>query len=82
MNRLLMQVGQGNLRIEARLRRGDELQAFFDTFTQMVSGLRAFEKRQLDDVEAAIKALERGDKGSTAESLERVRKAIREATGE
>jgi nitrogen fixation/metabolism regulation signal transduction histidine kinase len=82
MNRLLMQVGQGNLRIEARLRRGDELQAFFDTFTHMVSGLRAFEKRQLDDVEAAIKALERGDKGSTAASLERVRKAIREATGE
>ena len=38
MKRLLKQVGQGNLRVEARLRKGDELQDFFDTFTQMVAG--------------------------------------------
>jgi nitrate/nitrite-specific signal transduction histidine kinase len=79
MSRLLSQVGKGNLRVEARLRKGDELQAFFDTFTQMVSGLRDFEKRRLDDVEAAIEALERSDKKDTLVLLERVRKGIREA---
>lgn len=82
MNRLLAQVGKGNLQVDARLRRGDELKAFFDTFTQMVSGLRDFEKRQLDDVDAAIEALDAGDQGKADASLQRVRKAIREAMGE
>jgi nitrate/nitrite-specific signal transduction histidine kinase len=82
MNRLLAQVGSGNLRVDARLRRGDELKAFFDTFTQMVAGLRNFEGRHLADVEAAIQALERGDKEEATRALERMREAIREAMGE
>jgi nitrogen fixation/metabolism regulation signal transduction histidine kinase len=82
MNRLLKQVGEGNLRVEARLRKGDELQAFFETFTHMVSGLRDFEKRQLHEVEAALKALERGEAREATAHLQRVRKAICEATGE
>jgi signal transduction histidine kinase len=79
MTRLLEQVGSGNLCVDARLRRGDELQAFFDTFTQMVSGLRDFERRQLADIELAVEALERGDKQDAADAIERVRKAIRAA---
>jgi nitrogen fixation/metabolism regulation signal transduction histidine kinase len=79
MTRLLAQVGSGNLRVEARLRRGDELKAFFDTFTQMVSGLRDFERRQLADVEAAVSALERGNKQDAADAIQRVEKAIRAA---
>jgi nitrogen fixation/metabolism regulation signal transduction histidine kinase len=82
MKRLLAQVGRGNLRVEERLRRGDELKAFFEAFTQMVSGLRAFEKGQLAQIEAAIGAIERGDKADAAKSLQRVREAIREAIGE
>jgi nitrogen fixation/metabolism regulation signal transduction histidine kinase len=82
MNRLLAQVGTGNLHVDARLRRGDELKAFFDTFTQMVSGLRDFQKRQLDDVDAAVEALDAGDQGKADASLHRVRKAIRDAMGD
>ena len=79
MKRLLKQVGDGHLHVEARLRRGDELTDFFDTFTQMVQGLRQMESRQLQDVEAAIKALEGGSREETAAALGRVRDAMNHA---
>ena len=82
MSRLLAQVGSGNLRVDARLRRGDELKAFFDTFTQMVAGLRDYERKHLADVEAALKALERGDKDGAARALQQIQAAIRQAIGE
>ncbi len=82
MKLLLRQVGEGDLHVGARLRRGDELKAFFDTFTQMVSGLRERERRRLGEVEGAISALERCDTTEAALALERVRKAIRETMGE
>ncbi|HZU82782.1 MAG TPA: hypothetical protein VE987_07695 [Polyangiaceae bacterium] len=82
MKRLLRQVGEGDLRVEARLRRGDELKGFFDEFTRMVAGLRDLDRRQLEEVEAAIQALERGDRGDAAVSLQRVRRVIRDAIGE
>ncbi len=77
MKRLLKQVGQGNLRVESRLRKGDELQDFFDAFTGMVAGLRDMEKKQLDDLEKALSALERGAKDDANTSLARVREAMR-----
>jgi methyl-accepting chemotaxis protein len=79
MKRLLRQVGSGHLHVDARLRRGDELTDFFDTFTQMVEGLRSMESRQLEDVEAAIKALEGGSKDEAAAALGRVRDAMNQA---
>jgi nitrogen fixation/metabolism regulation signal transduction histidine kinase len=82
MTQLLREVGKGNLHVAAHLRRGDELQDFFDTFTQMVSGLQDQEKRRLADVEAGIKAIERGDTSEAGVALDRVRRAIREAIGE
>jgi nitrogen fixation/metabolism regulation signal transduction histidine kinase len=79
MKRLLKQVGQGSLRVEARLRKGDELQDFFDAFTHMVAGLRTMEKKQLDDVDKAIDALQRGAKDDAQASLGRVREAMKSA---
>jgi methyl-accepting chemotaxis protein len=79
MKRLLKQVGDGHLHVDARLRRGDELTDFFDTFTQMVQGLRQMECKQLEDVEAAIKALEGGSQGDAAAALGRVRDAMNHA---
>lgn len=79
MKRLLKQVGDGHLHVDARLRRGDELTDFFDTFTQMVQGLRQMESRQLQDVEAAIKALEGGSQVDAAAALGRVRDAMNHA---
>jgi len=77
MKRLLKQVGQGNLKVDARLRKGDELQDFFDAFTQMVAGLREMEKKQLAQVDQAIAAVEGDKKDEAAESLANVREAMK-----
>ena len=79
MTRLLKQVGEGNLHVDARLRKGDELRDFFETFTRMVGGLRAIEKRQLSEIEGALAARERGSKDDAAAALARVRTAMKTA---
>jgi nitrogen fixation/metabolism regulation signal transduction histidine kinase len=79
MKGLLAKVGKGSLKVEARLRKGDELQDFFDAFTSMVSNLRKFQKKQLDDVELAIAAVERGEKDEAKASLGRVRDTMNTA---
>lgn len=79
MKKLLKQVGDGNLHVETRLRKGDELRDFFDAFARMVASLRESEARQLQDVDAAFAALESGSKEDAAVALGRVRDAMREA---
>jgi nitrogen fixation/metabolism regulation signal transduction histidine kinase len=79
IKRLLGQVGQGNLRVEARLRKGDELRDFFEAFTKMVANLRTLEKQQLDYVDKAIDAVDRGAKDDAKVSLGKVRDAMRAA---
>lgn len=77
MKRLLRQVGEGDLHVEAHLRRGDELQDFFDVFTQMVDNLRSFESQQLVEVEAAVAALEKGAPDDARAALLRVRETMK-----
>jgi nitrogen fixation/metabolism regulation signal transduction histidine kinase len=79
MKKMLRQVGEGNLHVEARLRKGDELQDFFDAFTQMLAGLRKFERKQLDELEAAMGALARGEKDDAVASVGRVHDAVKHA---
>jgi methyl-accepting chemotaxis protein len=79
MTRLLKQVGEGNLHVDARLRKGDELRDFFETFTRMVGGLREIEKRQLAEIEGAISALDRGAKDDALGALDRVRQTMKKA---
>jgi hypothetical protein len=79
MKRLLKQVGDGRLNVDARLRRGDELQDFFDAFTQMVASLRKSEAQQLADVEAALGALAGGRNDEASSALARVRDAMNRA---
>lgn len=47
MKRLLREVGEGKLILKERLRKGDELQHFFETFEQTVHRLR---QRQMDEI--------------------------------
>jgi nitrogen fixation/metabolism regulation signal transduction histidine kinase len=77
MKRLLKQVGTGDLHVDARLRKGDELQDFFDAFTDMVASLRAFEAGQLDQIESGLAAMDRGENAAGLASLRRVRDAMR-----
>jgi methyl-accepting chemotaxis protein len=79
MKKLLKRVGEGHLQVDARRRKGDELVDFFDSFTQMVSGLREMETHQLADVESAIQALDRGATEDAAMALGRVRDSMKVA---
>ncbi|MGA3122251.1 MAG: hypothetical protein ABSF69_15930 [Polyangiaceae bacterium] len=81
MKRLLKQVGEGSLHVDARLRRGDELQDFFDAFTEMVASLRRSEAQQLGDVDAGLAALEAGKSDEAVAALGRVRAAMKSALG-
>jgi nitrogen fixation/metabolism regulation signal transduction histidine kinase len=76
MKGLLAKVGKGSLRVDARLRKGDELQDFFDSFTSMVANLRSFEKKQLDDVEKAMAAVEGGETDQAKAALGRVKETM------
>jgi nitrogen fixation/metabolism regulation signal transduction histidine kinase len=77
MKGLLRKVGTGDLHVDARLRKGDELQDFFEAFTQMVASLRAFEGEQLGQIENALGAMERGQSPEAIVALRRVRDAMR-----
>jgi nitrogen fixation/metabolism regulation signal transduction histidine kinase len=79
MTKLLREVGVGNLAVEARLRKGDELQDFFGAFAQMVAGLRKFEGEQLEELDAAERALSAGRAEDAAAYLGRAREAMKRA---
>jgi nitrogen fixation/metabolism regulation signal transduction histidine kinase len=76
MKRLLKQVGEGSLRVDARLRKGDELQDFFQAFQDMVASLRNFEKSQLSELEIAIGALEQKTDQEARAALARLRDSM------
>jgi nitrate/nitrite-specific signal transduction histidine kinase len=56
MKRLIRQVGEGKLILREKLRKGDELQHFFEAFESMVNDLRA---RQTTEISRVDKILER-----------------------
>jgi nitrogen fixation/metabolism regulation signal transduction histidine kinase len=82
MKKLLKQVGLGRLRVDARLRKGDQLTDFFDAFTDMVSRLREIEAERLRTVDAALAALDNGSISDATKELHRVRATMREALQE
>jgi nitrogen fixation/metabolism regulation signal transduction histidine kinase len=54
MKLLLRQVGDGKLNFQGKLRRGDELQDFFEVFAAMVESLKARQAREVEELEAAM----------------------------
>lgn len=56
MRRLLAKVGAGRLRVDERLRRGDELGALYDAFVAMVTALRTTRQEELVELERVIGA--------------------------
>jgi nitrogen fixation/metabolism regulation signal transduction histidine kinase len=81
MKRLIKQVGDGDLAVDARLRKGDELHDFFTAFAEMVEALRARRKHEAEDLEAAIELARAA--GASAESvakITRVRDELRHGT--
>lgn len=56
MKLLLTAVGDGKLNFHSKLRKGDELQDFFETFATMVERIKERQKREVDELESAIEA--------------------------
>jgi methyl-accepting chemotaxis protein len=56
MKRLLREIGGGKLVVRERLRKGDELKHFFETFEHMVEDLR---KRQISEIAKVDRILEK-----------------------
>jgi hypothetical protein len=82
MKRLLKMVGDGRLHIAESLRKGDELQSFFDTFTSMVASLREREKVKLEAVEKALQALDRNEPEQTRAALTGARDTMKRRLGD
>jgi nitrogen fixation/metabolism regulation signal transduction histidine kinase len=78
MKRLLRQIGEGKLVVRERLRKGDELQHFFDTFETMVEDLRKHQKEEIAKVDAIIDRLAATPGKSDDDGLEMLRKLRRE----
>ena len=80
MKRLLREVGQGKLILKERLRKGDELQHFFDTFEKMVDSLREHQKGEIAKVDAILAKLDeapvsqRGSREVDADGIALLRK--------
>jgi nitrogen fixation/metabolism regulation signal transduction histidine kinase len=84
MKRLLRQVGEGKLVLRERLRKGDELQHFFEAFEKMVDALREHQKGEIAKVDAIIAKLDdapvsqRGNKEVDANGMAMLKKLRRD----
>jgi methyl-accepting chemotaxis protein len=58
MKRQIRDVGDGHLKLPSKLRKGDELVHFFDTFEHMVQSLRDRQEAEIAKLERAIQRLE------------------------
>jgi methyl-accepting chemotaxis protein len=71
MKMLLRQVGDGKLVFQGALRKGDELQSFFEAFASMVSKLRERQSSEVAQLETAIRLAV--EAGASQESLAKVK---------
>ena len=70
MKQLLRQVGEGKLVFEARLRKGDELQDFFEAFSSMVDRLHGRQVKAFGALERAIETARAG--GADGDEIARI----------
>ena len=70
MKMLLKQVGEGKLVFEGRLRKGDELQDFFEAFATMTEKLRDRQRKEVEELEAAMSLVR--DAGTSGDSLAKI----------
>jgi nitrate/nitrite-specific signal transduction histidine kinase len=83
MKRMFRQVGEGKLALRDRLRRGDEMQDFFEAFEQMLLRLRETQESEIKRIDEAVSRLERGssqreDGGDAVGMLKKLRAEMQE----
>jgi nitrogen fixation/metabolism regulation signal transduction histidine kinase len=80
MKMLLRQVGEGKLNFQGRLRKGDELQDFFEVFATMVEKLKDRQRREVAELESAmVAARSSGASEDAIAKIELVRDEMRAA---
>jgi nitrogen fixation/metabolism regulation signal transduction histidine kinase len=81
MKRLLGELAKGHFRVVARLRKGDELQYFFDAFNDAAEQLSRRQEDEISQIDSVIRLLadaESGDGDSVASAKERLQ-ALRDS---
>lgn len=79
MKRLLRHVGEGHLVLREKLRKGDELQHFFEAFEGMVESLRARQAAEIAKLDTAIARLEREAGAVDLDELRELRREMVDA---
>ncbi|HTA94438.1 MAG TPA: HAMP domain-containing protein [Polyangiaceae bacterium] len=79
MKRQISDVGEGRLKIPGKLRKGDELVEFFETFEMMVVNLRHRQEVEIEKLEKAINTLEPKAEPGELEPLYQLRKEMKAA---
>jgi methyl-accepting chemotaxis protein len=81
MKRLLGEIAKGHFRVVARLRKGDELQYFFDAFNEAAAELSRRQEDEIEEIGAVLNLLadaEAGDVDNVARAKERLQ-ALRDS---
>jgi hypothetical protein len=79
MKRQISDVGEGRLKIPGKLRKGDELVEFFETFETMVRNLRQRQEEEIRKLEQAITTLEPKAEPGELEPLYQLRTEMKAA---
>ncbi len=80
MKQLLREVRDGHLKVQGRLRKGDELQDIFEAFSEMIVSLRAAQEQEIALLDAAIaRAKEAGVPSEAIADVQRVRERMKAA---
>ena len=79
MKRQISDVGEGRLKIPGKLRKGDELVDFFDTFETMVRNLRQRQEEEIAKLDRAITTLEPKAEPGELEPLYQLRTEMKAA---
>lgn len=73
MKRLLGELAKGHFRVVARLRKGDELKEFFDTFNRAARELSRRQESEIGEIDNVISLLrESGEDGAAAGAAQRL----------
>ncbi|MRG93266.1 HAMP domain-containing protein [Polyangium spumosum] len=73
MKRMFSRVGEGHLALHERLRKGDEMQDFFESFDQMLGNLRAQKQREIAQIDEVITRMEADASSDGVATLKKLR---------
>lgn len=73
MQRMFGQVGDGHFSVRERLRKGDEMQTFFEAFEKMLGRLRDIQGQDMERIDKAIASIEGSAPSDAVELLKKLR---------